>query len=270
MAREEKRWITPDPVVLPEFVGEVQEETTASAVEGDDLTLDGGGGKGSPATEPATAPATEPATEPATAPATEPAYKPSPVLEPVTEPAYKPSPVFTPIPVLEPVTKPAYKPSPVFTPSPVLEPDTAPGVGVLKKPKPAIDPVWQPWGATQPQTVPSLISKAKPLENKVKFVEESTAPKKISDFFGELSAAATGGKVGVEGSVETLKRIGIGTDTAHKIVKGTQYLGAAELAALTAPLAVAKGGEAIKRGAQTIDDLIKGVKAGRTAFGGAY
>jgi len=250
MIKEEKRWITPEPVVLPEFVGEVQEETTASAVAGDDLTLEGGGGKGSPATEPATAPATEPATEPATAPATEPAYKPSPVLEPVTEPAYKPS--------------------PVFTPSPVLEPDTAPGVGVLKKPEPAIDPVWQPWGATQPQTVPSLISKAKPLENKVKFVEESTAPKKISDFFGELSAAATGGKVGVEGSVETLKRIGIGTDTAHKIVKGTQYLGAAELAALTAPLAVAKGGEAIKRGAQTIDDLIKGVKAGRTAFGGAY
>lgn len=251
MIREEKRWITPDPVVLPEFVGEVQEETTASAVAGEDLpldlTLDGDGGKRTPDTGTSTETATEPAAEPATAPATESA------------------------------TEPAYKPSPVFTPSPTLEPDTAPGVGVLKKPEPAIDPVWQPWGATQPQTVPSLISKAKPLENKVKFVEESTAPKKISDFFGELSAAATGGKVGVEGSVETLKRVGIGTDTAHKIVKGTQYLGAAEFAALTAPLAVkaggaavAKGGEAIKRGAQTIDDLIEGVKAGRTAFGGAY
>ena len=249
MIREEKRWITPEPTILPEFEGEVQEETTASAVAGDDLTIDGGGGKVSPATEPATAPATEPATEPATAPATEHA------------------------------TEPAYKPSPVFTPSPVLEPDTAPGVGVLKKPEPAIDPVWQPWGATQPQTVPSLISKAKPLENKVKFVEEPK--KKISDFFGELSYAATGGKEGVEGSVETLKRIGIDSDTAHKIVKGTQIVGKVEAGALLAtgavalgamygPAVVAKGGAAIKQGAQTLDDLIEAAKAGKTAFGGAY
>ena len=251
MMKEEKRWITPEPAVLPEFVGEVQEETTASAVKGDDLTLDGGGGKDSHDTGAETNAETETETETATAHATEPA------------------------------TEPAYKPSPVFTPSPVLEPDTAPGVGVLKKPEPAIDPVWQPWGATQPQTVPSLISKAKPLENKVKFVEESTAPKKISDFFGELSYAATGGKEGVEGSVETLKRVGIGEDTARKIVKGTQILGKAEAGALIAtgavalgamygPAVVAKGGEAIKKGAQSLDDLIEGVKAGRTALGGAY
>ena len=249
MMKEEKRWITPEPVVLPEFVGEVQEETTASAVKGEDLTLDGGGGKDSHDTGAETNAETETETETATAPATEPA------------------------------TEPAYKPSPVFTPSPVLEPDTAPGVGVLKKPEPAIDPVWQPWGATQPQTVPSLISKAKPLENKVKFVEEPK--KKISDFFGELSYAATGGKEGVEGSVETLKRVGIGEDTARKIVKGTQILGKAEAGALIAtgavalgamygPAVVAKGGEAIKKGAQSLDDLIEGVKAGRTALGGAY
>ena len=249
MMKEEKRWITPEPVVLPEFVGEVQEETTASAVKGDDLTLDGGGGKDSHDTGAETNAETETETETATAHATEPA------------------------------TEPAYKPSPVFTPSPTLEPDTAPGVGVLKKPKPAIDPVWQPWGATQPQTVPSLISKAKPLENKVKFVEEPK--KKISDFFGELSYAATGGKEGVEGSVETLKRVGIGEDTARKIVKGTQILGKAEAGALIAtgavalgamygPAVVAKGGEAIKKGAQSLDDLIEGVKAGRTALGGAY
>ena len=252
MMKEEKRWITPEPVVLPEFVGEVQEETTASAVAGDDLTLDGDGGKDSHNT------GTENETETETVAETE--------TETATEPA------------TEPATAPAYKPSPVFTPSPVLEPDTAPGVGVLKKPEPAIDPVWQPWGAPN-YTVQPLSNKAKPLENKVKFVEEPKA--KISDFFGELSAAATGGKVGVEGSVEALKRVGIGTDTAHKIVKGTQVLGMAEAGALIGagaaavgamygPAVVAKGGAAIKQGAQTLDDLIEAAKAGRTSFGGAY
>ena len=258
MIREEKRWITPEPVVLPEFVGEVQEETTAGAVEGEDLTLDGGGGDNNNSNGEGNKQEQEQEQE-------------SYAYETETEPATSKS----------TETAPAYKPKPVFTPSPTLEPDTAPGVGVLKKPEPAIDPVWQPWGATQPQTVPSLISKAKPLENKVKFVEESTAPKKISDFFGELSYAATGGKEGVEGSVETLKRVGIGEDTARKIVKGTQILGKAEAGALIAtgavalgamygPAVVAKGGEAIKKGAQSLDDLIEGVKAGRTALGGAY
>lgn len=254
MIREEKRWITPDPVVLPEFVGEVQDETTASAVAGDDLTIDGGGVKGSPAVEPATAPATEPATEPATAPATEPA------------------------------TEPAYKPSPVFTPSPVLEPDTAPGVGVLKKPEPAIDPVWQPWGATQPQTVPSLVSKAKPIENKAKLLDEpATSKPKITlrdvwDYETNL-IKETGytWNSGAASSANLQKVFGISKDTADTAVNITRAIGAAEFAALTAPIAVsaggaavAKGGEVIKQGAQTLDDLIEGVKAGRTAFGGAY
>lgn len=211
MIREEKRWIAPEPVVLPEFVGEVQEETTAGAVAGEDMTLDGGGGKGSPATEPATAPATEPATEPAYA------------------------------------TSPATEKSPQTMPQ---------GVGSLPN-------VVKPLGRSKG---------AEPITNAVK---EPVAPKqKISDFFGELSAAATGGKVGVEGSVEALKRIGVGEGTAKGIVKGTQALGVAEVALLTAASPVGAKvasdvqslSEAVSKGAQSLSLLDKA----RALLGGAY
>ena len=47
-------------------------------------------------------------------------------------------------------------------------------------------------------------------------------------------------------------------------------IGAAALGAMYGPAVVAKGGAAIKQGAQTLDDLIEEVKAGRTMLGGSY
>ena len=195
MIREEKRWITPAPVELPEFVGEVQEETTAGAVEGD-LTLDGDERKKPPDTE---SPDTEPVEKPVEKPVERPADKPvaDPVADPVAEPVAKP--------VEKPVDKPADKP--------VAEPVALPD----------IDPIWQPWGATQPQKPPSLIDKSKPVAPKVETPTSKSTP--IADFFGRLSEAATGGKTGIEGSGETISRLFGGSETARKVGEGLAKAG---------------------------------------------
>lgn len=148
MIREEKRWITPEPVELPEFVGEVQEETTASAVAGD-LTLDGDERKKPPDTK---SPDTEPVEKPVERPVDKPVA--DPVADPVAEPVAKP--------VEKPVDKPADKP--------VAEPVELPD----------IDPIWQPWGATQPQKPPSLIDKSKPVAPKPLTIIDTTG-KSVED-----------------------------------------------------------------------------------------
>ena len=135
MMKEEKRWITPAPVELPEFVGEVQEETTAGAVEGE-LTLDGDGRKNPPDTGAATETATEAASNTATNTATETA----------TETATKTT------------TETATKTTTV----------------------PDIDPIWQPWGAAQPQKPPSLIDKSKPVAPKPLTIIDTTG-KSVED-----------------------------------------------------------------------------------------
>ena len=192
MIREEKRWISPAPVVLPEFVGEVQEETTASAVAGDDLTLDGDERKKPPDTK---SPDTEPVEKPVERPVDKPVA--DPVADPVAEPVAKP--------VEKPVDKPVDKP--------VAEPVELPD----------IDPIWQPWGATQPQKPPSLIDKSKPVAPKVETPTSKSTP--IADFFGRLSEAATGGKTGIEGSGETISRLFGGSETARKVGEGLAKAG---------------------------------------------
>jgi len=205
MMKEEKRWITPEPVVLPEFVGEVQEETTASAVAGDDLTLDGDGRKKPPDTE-------------------------SPDTEPVSKPVAKP--------VAEPVAKPVDKPAD----KPVAEPT----------PLPDIDPIWQPWGATQPQKPPSLIDKSKPVAEPVNGKPKIT-PRDIWDYETKFIEDTGYTWYGGEASSANLQKVfDIGKNTADKIVNATRALGVAEFAALTAPLAVSAGKAAIAKGSSSV------------------
>ena len=247
MIREEKRWITPDPVVLPEFVGEVQEETTASAVAGD-LARDGDERIKPPDTE-------SPDTEPVEKPVEKPINK--PVADPVAEPVAKP--------VEKPVAKPVEKPVDKPADKPVAEPT----------PLPDIDPIWQPWGATQPQKPPSLIDKSKPttttepITNKPKIT-----PRDVWDYETKFIEETGYTWYGGEASRANLQKVfGISKDKADTVVNATRALGVAELLAMTAPMAassiktaIAKGGSSVaSKGSEKVISIADYLKAGSSS-----